>query len=425
MGGMKSLLNKNLSYFLVCTSIVLLCCAPLFFYVMKYFYTEDLDELIIFRSNEFVEKRLPDFITKDITHWNLYNEDIQIESRKNFHSSGKVVQESIYNKSEGHEIDYRIYYQKIRIEGKEYILTSRIPLIEDKDLIGMLAGQYGIVFIVLLSSLLIIQKIISRKLWNPFYDSLSKIEKFNLEKEVKPDFKNTNIIEFHRLNQILTTLIDNDIKVFKQQKEFIENASHELQTPLAILQTRLDLLLQEPDLSQHQTEVIQSLYDVSSRLTRLNKNLLLLAKIDNNQFEKMETIDFNQVLSSQIDYLKEVAESEGIKLEMEILNPLEIKANKTLLEGLINNLVVNAIRYNIPNGIITITVQDSKFTIKNTGEEKSLDQEKIFNRFRRNNENKKGNGLGLSIVNQIVKFHNWNIKYAYYNTIHQFTVSFR
>ncbi len=423
---MKSLLNKNLQYFLVCTTIILICCAPLFFYIMKYFYTEDLDELITFRSDEFVQKRLPTFTLQDIEHWNHYNEDMQIESLQevSYPSEEEVVQKPIYNEAEGHEVDYRIFYRKIKIEGTEYMLTSRIPLIEDKDLIGMLAGQYGVAFIILLSSLLFIQKIIAKKLWNPFYDSLSKIEKFNLEKGVKPDFKNTDIREFNRLNQILTNLIDNNIKAFKQQKEFIENASHELQTPLAILQTRLDLLLQEPDLSKHQLKTIQSLYDVSSRLTRLNKNLLLLAKIDNHQFDQMEIINFDQVLTSQVSYLKEIAESEGIEMNLEILNPLEIQANKILLESLINNLVVNAIQHNVPGGTITITVQDKKFSINNTGEHQSLDSGKIFNRFIRTDENKKGNGLGLSIVSQIVKFHDWNIKYAYYNGIHQFTVSF-
>ena len=404
---------------------------------MKYYYTEDLDELIIFRSDEFVSDHLPNFTLDEIALWNKYNEDMQLTSVDNIeninyrdihHTLNQVVQKSYYNKAESHEINYRTYSRKIEIEGKPYILMSRIAMIEDGDLINTLIGQYSIFLIILLICMLFVQRVIAKRLWQPFYNSLSKVENFDLEKGNTPHFKSSNIKEFDKLNTILSNLISNNLKAYNQQKEFVQNASHELQTPLAVFQSKLDIFLQQPNLSQEQVETIHTLYDILSRLSRLNKNLLLLARIDNNQFKEVIDLDFNEILDKQLDYLRPIAESNGISIVYQINNHISsLCANKILLESLINNLIVNAIRHNADtiDATILIAVNKDSFTIENTGEKKSLDTEKIFNRFSRTSENKKGNGLGLSIVNQICKLHDWQISYDFKNDKHIFVVRFR
>jgi len=421
---MNSLLNKNLSQFLLYTTIILIGCAPLFFFVMKYFYTKDLDELIIYRCNEFQEERLPRFNIGEIEIWNRYNEDIQILPYADSYVLDVTVEDFLFNKAEGHNIDYRIIYKRIEIENQPYILMSRIPMIETKDLLWNLFAQYGLIFVVLLFSLTLVQRIVSKRLWSVFYSSLKKIENYSLEQEVIPQFEKTDIKEFSQLNKILSTLISNNLTIYKQQKEFIENASHELQTPLAVFQSKLDILLQDSNLTQSQSDTIQLLYNTSSRLTRLNKNLLLLAKIDNFQFKETHDIDFVHVLNSQLNYLKDLAENNGLHVSVEINNSLIINANPILLESLINNLIVNSIRHNINNGAISITVDKDRFTVGNTGDVSSLNKDKIFRRFSRPSEEKAGNGLGLSIVSQICKFHGWDIEYHYKDMLHVFTIHF-
>ncbi len=220
---------------------------------MKFFYTKDLDELIVYRSNEFVEEKMSAFTISEIDIWNKYNEDIQILLYNETYSLDKPVEEYLYNKAEGHHIDYRIVYKKVQVENKPYILMCRIPMIENHDLFWNLFTQYGLIFIILLISLGIVQRIISKKSWKPFYKSLEQIENYSLEQGIIPEFEKTNIKEFFRLNEILTNLISNNLKAYKQQKEFIENASHELQTPpLAVFQSQLDILMQEPDLTEKQ-----------------------------------------------------------------------------------------------------------------------------------------------------------------------------
>ena len=282
--------------------------------------------------------------------------------------------------------------------------------------------EYGLLFLALLVSLTILQRMMSKKLWKPFYDTLDKIEGFKLESGQKPDFEQTTTIEFSRLNEKLNGLMVDNITIYKQQKEFIENASHELQTPLAVFKSQLDILLQQPGLTQSNTEIIRSLYAVSARMTRLNKNLLFLARIDNAQLSNMEVVDFVKILHDQLMYLRELAESEGLTVHVETGNSLNLKANKLLVESLINNMVVNAIRHNVKEGIINIKVDSNCFKVSNTGIDHALDQDKVFRRFSRSSEQKKGNGLGLAIVQQICIMHGWEVSYNYENNLHVFVV---
>lgn len=424
MDGMKSLLNKNISQFLLYTTLILIGCSPVFYFVMKHYYTEDLDELIIYRSNDFKKHMLPEFGLNEVRTWNLYNEDIKVLYPNLETVVDEPVEEYLYNKSEGHNIYYRLYYTNIDIEGQPFLLMSRIPMIEAKDMVINLSFQYLIIFSVLLFSLTIVQRIISKKLWGTFYDSLRKIETFSLEQGTVPEFAETNITEFARLNKMLSKLIKNNVIIYKQQKEFIENASHELQTPLAVFQSKLDILLQDSNLTESQSKTIQMLYNTSSRLSRLNKNLLLLAKIDNEQFKDLKEINFIETLDSQLGFLIELAENNGLHVSVHFNNALTIHANTTLLESLINNLIVNAIKHNKPEGSIYITVDGNTFTVSNTGTDPELVQEKIFRRFSRTTEEKKGNGLGLAIVSQICKLHKWNIAYSFIENRHTFTVCF-
>lgn len=425
MARLKSLTTKSLLRFFMFTVIILLCCLPLLYVLMENKYAEDLDDLIKSRTKEFQKERLPSFTTDDIQYWNKYNEDLYILDFEEELPRGIVRQEEYFNKSEGHTIDYRIFYTDISIDGNPYILVSRVPMIEAHDLFDILLVQFGVLFIILLISLSIVHILVSKRMWKPFYNTLHKIEKFNLAVGKEPEFSLTDIKEFASLNDQLKRLIKDNLKIYRQQKEFVENASHELQTPLSVFLSQLDMLLQHPGLTETETDIIQSLYSTASRMARLNKNLLLLAKIDNDQFRQQVVVNFSTILYQQLSPLKEMAESEGIELKVDVMNQLTVNANPILLESLINNLIVNAIRHNIEeNGFIYIAVNDNIFSVTNTGQSTPLDPDRIFRRFNRTTEEKKGNGLGLSIVRQICLLHKWEISYGFIDSKHSFSVVF-
>jgi len=293
----------------------------------------------------------------------------------------------------------------------------------EQDIIAGIALQFGLIMGALLVSLILMVRLISKQLWAPFDDTLRRIELFSLESEKLPQFTNSNIKEFNRLNIVLTRLIENNLRSYKTQKEFTENASHELQTPLAVFQTKLDLMLQQPDLTEQQAEIVQSLYEVSARLTRLNKNLLLLAKIDNRQYKEMELIDLVQMIEKVLSLLSGFTQEITIREEIQVASLL-VQANRALLESLINNLVVNAVRHNIANGEISIIIKPNLLIISNTSSEGMLNKESVFERFHNPSEKIKGNGLGLAIAKAICNLHGWEIEYQYKSERHEFIVSF-
>jgi signal transduction histidine kinase len=254
---------------------------------------------------------------------------------------------------------------------------------------------------------------------------LSDIEAFNIRNSKIPSFPANDIREFSQLDKAVETLIANSVQAYRIQKEFTENASHEMQTPLAVFQSKLDIMLQQQDLSESQMQIMQSLYEATSRLTRMNKNLLLLAKIDNLQFLDTQDLNVAEILGNALSFLMEQSEANHIRTAINISNKgLTVQANKTLLESLINNLITNAIKHNISDGNLSIELEQNRLIVSNTGAEKSLNQEMLFRRFGRRNEKVKGNGLGLAIVKQICIQYGWDITYDYENGIHRFSVVF-
>lgn len=286
--------------------------------------------------------------------------------------------------------------------------------------------EYLCFFLGLMAAFMLATRLIYKRLWNPFFQTLSQIEQFNIKNNEMPQFPQTGIREFIQLNKALEKLAENNMNAYKIQKEFTENASHEMQTPLAVFQSKLDVLIQQPDLKEEHLSIIQSLYDTTFRLSRINKNLLLLAKIDNLQFVETETINLTEVITESLPFLTEQAAAKNIRIETNIIrDSCWIEANRTLMESLVNNLITNTVRHNTANGRIVVAFDGKRLTVANTGINHPLDEKMLFRRFGRMNEKTKGSGLGLAIVQQICFLNKWQIHYGFDRGIHRFTVIFR
>ncbi|OJW81913.1 MAG: hypothetical protein BGO69_14905 [Bacteroidetes bacterium 46-16] len=281
----------------------------------------------------------------------------------------------------------------------------------------------GFLFLLLLANFYV-TRLISNRLWQPFYDTLEKIEKFNIEQQNVPQFTKSVIEEFKKLNQAISKLISDNVKAFRIQKEFTENASHELQTPLAVFQSKLDMLLQEPELNQNQAAILLSLYEAASRLSRMNKNLLLLAKIENNQYSILEPVDISGVVNEVIPYFKEQSISRNLQISTNITNMSVLNASRPLVEILVNNLILNAISHNRLNGRIDIQGTIEELSISNTSDQTALNADHLFKRFSKFSKSTSSSGLGLSLIQQICNYHHWQVKYFYKNDMHSFTIIF-
>ncbi|ADV45128.1 HAMP domain-containing sensor histidine kinase [Bacteroides helcogenes] len=319
------------------------------------------------------------------------------------------------------------FYAEDMIDLIEVIQNGHpMPQIDlERDIMKGLMLQFALISCVLGIAIVLMMRFISRRLWIPFDETLKVMEHFHLEDGTLPTLPGSDIKEFDRLNRALNRLMDNSLKSYCMQKEFTENASHELQTPLAVFQSKLDLLLQQPNLTEEQADCIQNLYQTSARLTRLNRNLLLLAKIENSQYKQQDNINVTELLNHLLPTLQDLAQDISIRHSF-AEPPLIVQGNTTLFESLAYNLFVNAVRHNKPSGgSINIYLIGDELTVSNTSSETALDSHLIFNRFYRPSEKIKGNGLGLSIVKAICDYHGWKIRYDYEDGQHLFTVKMR
>ncbi|MEA9415376.1 HAMP domain-containing sensor histidine kinase [Flavobacterium sp. PL02] len=418
----KKLLNKTTTSFLIFSVFILLISVPVFYYITERLYLEETDETLTLHKDEFLKNELSKFDNKDIALWNKYNRNVQIIP------SHIAVKDTIFNKVYFDELEnenepYRELNAPIIIKGQPYTYIGRINLIETEDLVTSIAMLFLVVIIILLLGILIITKISSRKLWKPFYDTLDQIQGFEIDKNKTPRFMDTDVEEFDRLNKSLNRLIEKNTDIYNNQREFVENAAHELQTPLALFQTKIDTLFQL-DITQEQSEVLSSLNKDVSRLNRLNKNLLLLSKIENENYLDKQPIVINEYLKKHLDFFTEQAKAKNLTIVIEYTEKLKIEGNPSLTEVLINNLFLNAIRHNIKNGKISIIITGDSITFLNTGQETPLVVDKLFNRFSKSNPSSQGNGLGMAIIKKITEISHWKIDYAFENNLHRFTVKF-
>ncbi|KAA6330308.1 Signal-transduction histidine kinase senX3, partial [termite gut metagenome] len=422
----RKLLNETLIYYSKFGIILLLLTVPVFYYFYDKHYAHEIDEFLLEKKEEFNKKSLQSLKIEEIPMWNRFNDDDEvILPHANQQEENRFVNEDFYYAQERKKESYRVLYAKIQIENRPYILMVRLNIHETQKIIKSANLLQFFLFFCLMFGFVLVTRVVYKKLWKPFYLTLREIEQFNIQKNEVPQFQETSIQEFRQLNDALGKLVSNNLQAYKIQKEFTENASHEMQTPLAVFQSKLDILLQQSNLSKEQLLIIQSLYNVTSRLTRINKNLLLLAKMDNLQFLDTEALNVPVVIAGSLSFFTEQAEANAIRIETDITpEDCIVQSNKTLLESLINNLITNAIKHNLPEGIIRISFQNRRLAIENTGVSNELDNTTLFRRFGRMSKTTKGSGLGLAIVQQICTLYRWQIEYRYTGNRHQFIIIF-
>jgi len=423
------LLNKTIKPFAFYALLVLAFSIPVYFFMIDFLWKNELDKHhTVIRKQ--IEKEINDLgladssLVKMLDMWNK----IQPRTRLTPAPTSNIIKDSIYT-----TIRYDVHEQEIEqfrgsittilINGKPYHLMVETNMEEFYETLLIIVLVTILFFALLLGGIVLLNRRLSMIVWKPFYNTISQLKSFDLKGHDTIALQSSDIDEFETLNQALSQLIENNAAAFRQQKEFTENASHELQTPLAILKSKVDLLLQDNSLTKEQSEKIASLNIPLAKVSRINKNLLLLSKLENRQFAENELLQVSTILNENIELLEEHFTAKNIKLESNIDKHIAISANHSLFEILVTNLLLNAIRHNQVNGVISIRLHQRTLTFANSGTSE-LNEATLFKRFTNSNNEVPSSGLGLAIVKKICNTHNWTIDYDFKNHLHHFTINF-
>lgn len=309
------------------------------------------------------------------------------------------------------------------VDGNPHKLTIRASMLEEDELLEDLLTALIALYIMLVISVAVINHLILRKVWKSFYQLLERLKSFKLGADTSFKSPHSPIEEFKILGKELEDMLKRNEAIYSSQKQFIENASHELQTPLAISLNKLELFADNNTLPDEQMMELGKISDTLNRLVRLNKSLLMLSKIENRQYAEEELVDFNELLQQLVLDYEDLAEYKNITINIESKSPLLFKMNKGLALTLMSNLLKNAILHNHKGGVINIFIEENSVTINNTGNNKALETDSIFKRFYRDSNSEQSTGLGLSIVNSIITNYNLTVSYSF-NGTHIFKVVF-
>ena len=256
----------------------------------------------------------------------------------------------------------------------------------------------------------------------PLYRVLYYLDSYAIGKP-QPLDNDTNVTEFQQLNESVSACIQRIEEVYERERRFIGDASHELQTPLAVCQNRIELMMNDDTLTEQQMVELVKMQQTISELIRLNKTLLFLSKIENNQYIEQADVDVNAKVRYSMEMLSEVYDSKNITVHLYEKGKWVLCANDELMTSLVGNLLRNAYIHSQPHSTIDVYIKEGALSIANTGGGKALDTERLFDRFYRGDQGKRhSNGLGLSIVKAIGEASGLKIGYSYEQDKHIFTV---
>ena len=305
-----------------------------------------------------------------------------------------------------------------------FLLEVSTPSFEKEDLREAVANWILFLYIVLLVTLLTVCIWVFYRSLRPLYTLLNWLDSYLPGKQHGPVPNDTRIPEFRRLNEAAAQAVERSEQLFKQQKQFIGNASHELQTPLAVCNNRIEWLLDNTELTEEQMEELFKTKHTLNYIVRLNKSLLFLSRIDNGQFTDSRPVEINSIVKRLLDDYKEIFSHYEAQISLEEQGRLTITMNETLAEALVSNLLKNAFIHNKEQGHVRVTIQTNSLTLANTGQTEPLDSEHIFERFYQGSKKKESTGLGLAIAEAICRQYGLHISYRYQNKEHIFRLQF-
>lgn len=423
---MKKLLDQSLRPLIIYALFVLIVSIPVYFLIINWIWENELDKHH-YAIRQKLEKRLTSLDLPDSAVSDMIGVLDKVQPGFSFSEAVAPRADSTYTLIRfdtfmNDREQFRCLMTDIRVNGRLFRVLIETNMEEIDETILAIAAVTIFFFILLLAGFVYLNRKTSLRVWRSFYETLATLQTFRLEGGKPPKLPGSQVSEFTDLNQSLDRLMEASLASYRQQKEFTENASHELQTPLAIVKSKLDLLLQSRALDQSQMQILEDAYQAINRVTRINKNLLLLAKIEHAQFDDEQNISVHELLAALTWQFADRFESSGIHFTGHV-GDTTVHANPVLLEILITNLLVNTMRYTPPGGSVSVQANQHELTFSNTGTS-ALREQNLFRRFAQASTEHTGSGLGLAISREICERYDWQIRYHFDSGLHHFTIRF-
>ncbi len=418
------LLYKHSRYILLTNLLILLLGGILFYGLFNYIIDRNIYKNLIQRR-DFARAKL--HVSDSLYIYQNFSHHIfsikRLPKNYPFSVSEQLRDTAIFDPLRNETSLYRQLTFTDNLRGQPFQITVRRPLIDDEEILRGIIVSLLLLAIALGIALFYANRLVSKKLWQPFYLTLAKLKDYQLDERIEPQFPSTNVREFNELTGTLSRLIERIRQDYSNLKEYTENTTHEIQTPLAIIQSKLELL-QEKDLPIDQLHLVHAANQAVSRLAKLKGALLLLVRIKNNQYPDAEYIKIADLVTSRLAYFEELIEMKGIHVSIQLDKQVELLINPALAEILVDNLVSNAIKYTNPGGQVKIEVDAQKLCIRNTGQPPSKPTSSFFDRFVKSDSKSKSLGLGLAIVKAICETNRLRVAYQYMDGYHQISVFF-
>jgi len=419
---MKLLTATNRFYF-ISISLFFIVGGIFLYYFISSNLVEEIDEQLQSEKEHFIKSVI--FLDSLDRSAILLDDDFSLKKvKKGIYPDPVLFDSSIYDNLAKEFQPYRVMRFFAQTKEAGYIVSIKKSKIESSDLVFSIFEGLMVILGLFSIMLFISNYYFSKKLWSPFFKTITAIKTLNINKrETIMVFNSTRIKEFHELNTSLKQMIDRIRSDYHRMKDFSENAAHELQTPLTIIGTKLESLLQSKDLNAENAQLIFQALENTVRLSKLNQTLLLLTKIENRQYEEKQLIDFGLTFTKYIELYNEIMLDKELIVTVNREDPFIYKIHPSLADILVSNILSNAVKHNVQKGFLSIVIKNGGFEVSNSGEAPEFSTELLFTRFKKGHHSSEHLGLGLALVKEIVDTSNLSILYTYGNGCHQIKIA--
>lgn len=412
------LVRKTNTYYLLFLIFLFPVMVAVDYVLIQYIVNSEVEEILLHES-----QRIEFHLSRDgaLPASNYILEWTPLE-KKHAHNQ-QFRDTSIFEGYADRELPYRTYTFTTAAGPGPLRITLKHVLLEINELIWLLFISTSLIMLLLLFGFYFINRKIYEWAWRPFFENLSRLKKYEVAQKEPIHIQRSQISEFEELNKVITSLIDQVRKDFQNLKEFNENISHEIQTPLAIIRNKVVLLLERKNLDERDLKLIEAIYHETNKLSKIGKSLTLISRIENQEFKRLDRVEVRSVIENILGNMEEIIRFKKLQITSE-LKPAVIECDHILADILFTNLIKNAVQHNIEGGTIQIALDEGKFEITNTGVVSEVPSERLFQRFQKGSPARESLGLGLAISQKICEIYGFRLHYDRDEDRHTFRLHF-